>query len=250
MDNSINTTIPNDVKQVYSRLAKAQAEFKIIIKNKVAKVGSYSYRYADLAECLSAVKDALAKYELAVTQNVVLVDSQYWLQTMLHYGNETVYSHVPLIMPDKPTPPSLGSALTYSRRYGLCGLLNVVGEEDDDGAMATGKSAPQTNVTHIKPIQEVYTKPMPEPVPQPEFHPGDAFEDEFQVKDMGKEPASDKQKAAIHRMIGYKRKMIKEWNWQSFLKRWGIALDEKGNYHLGEIGKMEASEIIEALTKQ
>lgn len=37
----------------------------------------------------------------------------------------------------------LGSALTYSRRYGLCLAFNLVGEDDDDGNAAAG-SKPKT----------------------------------------------------------------------------------------------------------
>ena len=34
------------------------------------------------------------------------------------------------------TPQGEGSALTYARRYGFCGVLNIAADEDDDAGLA------------------------------------------------------------------------------------------------------------------
>ena len=44
---------------------------------------------------------------------------------------------VPLLCENKANPQKMGSAITYARRYGLCAMLGIVGEEDDDGQRAT-----------------------------------------------------------------------------------------------------------------
>lgn len=49
-----------------------------------------------------------------------------------------------------PTPHAVGAAITYARRYGLCGLLMIVPEDDDDANSAMPapprKSEPQPQV--------------------------------------------------------------------------------------------------------
>ena len=39
-------------------------------------------------------------------------------------------------LPETDKPHVMGSALTYARRYSMAAILNVVGEEDDDGNAA------------------------------------------------------------------------------------------------------------------
>jgi hypothetical protein len=41
-----------------------------------------------------------------------------------------------LMIGDNPTSQALGSAITYARRYALTAVLNLVADEDDDGAAA------------------------------------------------------------------------------------------------------------------
>ena len=49
-------------------------------------------------------------------------------------------------------PQKMGSAITYARRYGLCSLLGICGEEDDDGQRATPqKELPQKRVAKPAP---------------------------------------------------------------------------------------------------
>lgn len=53
---------------------------------------------------------------------------------------------------------SMGSAITYMRRYAYCGVLNIVAEMDDDGALATGgggRSSGSTRAASEKQIKFV-----------------------------------------------------------------------------------------------
>lgn len=128
-------------------LAKAQAEFKPIKKDKTAKVrmkagGEYSYSYADLSSVIDATKDALSKNGLAITQPVEFQGERLVLHTkLLHSSGETQSCFWPL--PPAHTPAQeMGSALTYARRYSMSALLGVASEDDDDGA--AGNDAPRT----------------------------------------------------------------------------------------------------------
>src|SRR5699024_8007053 len=45
--------------------------------------------------------------------------------------------------PEKNTPQSIGSCLTYSRRYSISSIFGITSDEDDDGNQATGNNQPK-----------------------------------------------------------------------------------------------------------
>jgi hypothetical protein len=62
---------------------------------------------------------------------------------MLIHANSGEYISANSTMhPTKSDPQSIGSAITYHRRYALCSILGLNVDEDDDGNKA---SAPATN---------------------------------------------------------------------------------------------------------
>ncbi|WP_350340162.1 ERF family protein [Paraflavitalea speifideaquila] len=62
------------------------------------------------------------------------------LTTMLMHAESGEYIIGEYFMkPVKNDPQSLGSAITYQRRYSLCAVLGLNIEEDDDGNGASGK---------------------------------------------------------------------------------------------------------------
>ena len=130
------------VDQLAAALVAAQGEFPTVTKGKVARVptrggGEYSYRYADLPDVLAAVQPVLTRHGLSV---VGLPDTTEGgrpaLTTrLLHASGQWIEATVELFMPQE-TPQGQGSAITYARRYGLCGALNIAADEDDDAAAA------------------------------------------------------------------------------------------------------------------
>jgi hypothetical protein len=105
--------------------------------------------YADLTAVLGVVKPALAEHGLAVTQCVsVASDGQQELQTVLHHENG---EHMPLgcysIRPMKQDPQSVGSAITYARRYSLMAAFGL-SAEDDDGTAASAAPSRATMRSH------------------------------------------------------------------------------------------------------
>ncbi len=137
----------NQTGKIALALAKAQKAFKTVPKNRVAKVptkagGQYSYKYADLADVIDAVRDALSANELAFTQGV---EGDNLVTVLVHSSGERLYNSVPMVSPGAMTgPQAVGSSLTYSRRYGLTALLGVVAEEDDDGQVAINMKPPKS----------------------------------------------------------------------------------------------------------
>jgi hypothetical protein len=125
------------------------AEVPPIPMDKVAVVdtrsgGSYTYRYADLADLLALVRPLLARHGLAVTQDVQTVDREARVTTFVLHVSGGSLAFGPLGLPLGDTPQGTGSAITYARRYALLAALGLATEEDDDGhaARPTSNGAP------------------------------------------------------------------------------------------------------------
>jgi hypothetical protein len=130
---------PMEFDKIAAALAKAQAEMTNPPKTKTAVIihknggGRHSYCYADLADVLDHVRGPLTKNGLAVIQ---IVTPGVLITRLVHESGQMFESTYPL-----PTvavdPQSMGSAITYARRYSLCPLLGIAGETDDDAKGAT-----------------------------------------------------------------------------------------------------------------
>lgn len=122
---------------IAAALAAAQGEIRNPAKDKTAKItsqkGQYSYTYADFATSLDAIRPVLAKYKLAIVQAPFMRDNFVMLETrIIHESGEWLGNEYPVgMIADHRT---MGSALSYARRYALFPLLAVQGEDDDDGA--------------------------------------------------------------------------------------------------------------------
>lgn len=132
------------IGKLASALAEAQKAFKPIKKDKTAKVKGtskggrdfeYEYHYADLANVIDCVREALADNKIAYSQPTRITERGLVLVTILmHESGETSEGYLPI--PSGLSPQELGSHLTYMRRYGLCSAVGVSAEEDDDGKAA------------------------------------------------------------------------------------------------------------------
>lgn len=126
----------NDVNELYTALAKAQLDME------VAKTDSnnpfFKSKYADLSSVVKASRPYLAKNGLSVIQRVIPNgNGQLYLYTRLcHASGQWMESRTP-ILPPKQDIQTLGSYITYLRRYNYASVVGVVAaEEDDDGEKA------------------------------------------------------------------------------------------------------------------
>lgn len=128
---------------LFAALAKAQAEIKNPEKSKTAKVptksgGSYTYKYADIADVLRGALPVLSKHGLALIQQTHVVDGQIILRSWItHEKGGWVESEFPICAASRPMQ-EIGAALTYARRYAACALIGVAAEEDVDGVGDVG----------------------------------------------------------------------------------------------------------------
>lgn len=118
-------------------LAKAQGELKSAVKD--AHNPFFKSKYADLASVIDACREAMAKNNLSITQFPTIINDNMVLETtLMHSSGEWQKGYYP-IKPVKQDPQSVGSAISYARRYSLAAVMNIA-QEDDDGAKAsTGK---------------------------------------------------------------------------------------------------------------
>lgn len=133
-------------RDIAGALAAAQGEFGPVLRDKTVTVtmksgGKYTFSYAPLESILHAVKPALSKNALSLTQAMVVVDGKDFVETTLrHASGQTLANRIPLFVKDDG-PQAYGSALTYARRYGVTLLLCISADDDDDGNAAEGNSA-------------------------------------------------------------------------------------------------------------
>ena len=130
-------------KELFTALAKAQAEMPTAGKN----TSGYNYKYADLAEIIKISRPALTKNGLSIMQVLIpgTEDSPAVLNTMLcHASGEFIESKIKLIVPNdnknQNKLQSLGTALTYLRRYSYSAIIGIVTDQDSDGNTGVGNS--------------------------------------------------------------------------------------------------------------
>jgi hypothetical protein len=118
-------------------LAAAQSVMPTVVKDRVAKIGpGREYRYADLATILATVRPVLGAHGLALTQRTqIRGDAIVLLTELRHASGEVLDSEYP-VAAIGARHQDMGGALTYARRYALCGLIGIAADEDDDGASA------------------------------------------------------------------------------------------------------------------
>jgi len=125
-----------ELNKLFEALAKAQLEME------VAKTDStnpyFKSKYADLRSVVDASRPFLAKNGLCVVQRTIPGNNgtSYLYTRLGHLSGQWMESYMP-INPPKQDIQTLGSYMTYLRRYSYSSMVGVVaGDEDDDGESA------------------------------------------------------------------------------------------------------------------
>ena len=133
------------MKNVYKALADFQQEVPSIKKN----ASGYGYRFADLDEITKSIKPLLAKHKLGFTQPI---DGTRLKTIVFHTeSGESIEgsAEIPqgVTLKGQNEFQTMGSAITYLRRYGLVSMLGLVTDEDADAAGETKRPAPRQEPT-------------------------------------------------------------------------------------------------------
>lgn len=116
---------------------KAQPEVKTALMDSTNPF--FKSKYADLGSVWDAVRDALSKNGLAVTQFPDAIGGEPALTTcLIHESGQWIEAIYPLAVSTKDeNAQGFGSAITYARRYGLAAVMGVIADTDDDGNAAS-----------------------------------------------------------------------------------------------------------------
>lgn len=162
-------------------LAAAQGEFEAVTMT--GKNPHFKSKYATLGDIKKATKEALSKHGLAVVQSPSAKDGRAVLiSRLIHKSGQWIEDELSL-KPDRgDTPQAIGSAITYARRYAKSSLLDVEGQEDDDGEAAEGRGKEDKGENNKKPFQPLL--PPPQKTPQEIEH--EALVKKYGIEDMEK----------------------------------------------------------------
>jgi hypothetical protein len=151
-----------NTNELAAALAKAQGQMEPAILNKTVTINpTRTYKYADLAAVIDALRKPLSSNGLSYTQAMEIRDGGLALVTTLrHTSGQWVASEHPL--PAGSRPQDFGSALTYAKRYSLSSLCGVSadGDLDDDGQLAE-----KNGQTNSAPVAKSPIKPQPVAAP-------------------------------------------------------------------------------------
>lgn len=161
MEEIIKISRSPEIKDLVSALAKAQGIMKPAVFNKVNP--HFKSRYADFASCMDACRAPLSDHGIAVIQSCETVNDKLNLVTMLaHISGQWMKSEFPIVS-SKMDSQGIGSAMTYAKRYSLCGMVGIVADEDadDDGEAAMGrpkKEDAKENEKNLQRLLEMFDK--------------------------------------------------------------------------------------------
>lgn len=137
---------------IVEKLAEAQKRMK---NPKLDKVNPrFRSGYASLASILECVRPALNEQGLFFTQSVSIEkEGRAVVTTKVKDGctTETLDKRPIRITGD---PQKDASAETYAKRYAICTVFGIVGDEDDDGNAAEGGSRNQHQQAQQQPAQQ------------------------------------------------------------------------------------------------
>lgn len=140
-------------KSVYAAIVAAQGEMTVVAKDRENPY--FKSNYATLKAVADMLRPILSKHGLGYIQSVEMREGSPWMVTKIVHAQscESVESAVPFSSVDQK-PQTLGSAITYMKRYGLqCAFGVIVAEDDcdDDGNRANGNRT--NDVSARKPVE-------------------------------------------------------------------------------------------------
>lgn len=124
-----------DDKEILKAIDLVKKSLKPLKKTKTSADGAY--KYVTLDDVMEILKKTLPKYKLGFVQFLEEKDGNNCLKTIVfHESGQNVTSSA--LIPDikydfLSTMQSVGSNITYMRRYALCTIFGICSEDDTDG---------------------------------------------------------------------------------------------------------------------
>jgi len=156
-------------KNIAAAFVKAQRQFGPALKTSVNP--HFKSKYADLANCIEAVIEALNANSIGLMQRTYECKDGVLVETVfIHESGEVMECGMLHLPASKLDAMGFGSCLTYARRYSLLAATGLA-PEDDDGIAASRRTeikstvnenqildllAAMDEVTTIKELQQAY----------------------------------------------------------------------------------------------
>lgn len=137
------------MKELSKALSIFQARVKQPTKNRTVAFQGRKFSYADLSSVMQSINPVLSECNLAISQQI---KNDCLVTVLMHTSGEYIDSCYSLPTTDKPQV--FGSALTYGRRYSICAILNLAGDDDDDGQLAQDEAIKNPNKPADKPAAD------------------------------------------------------------------------------------------------
>lgn len=134
-------TTSEHINEIAAALAKAQGSMDNASKDRSNP--AFKSKYADLASVRDAVIGPLTAAGIAVIQAPATTAEGVVVETRFVHSSGQWLSCSVGATPRAYDPQSVGSAITYLRRYGLMALASIA-PEDDDGNAASAAPMPRT----------------------------------------------------------------------------------------------------------
>ena len=146
------------MKEIYTALIKAQAQFPTVEKNTAVNAGKFNFKFANYSAICEAIKKPLSDNNLAfmhVTGVGLDVNSERLTTSVIHESGEQISTSQPV--PVIPDAQQYGAWLTYMRRYQLSALLGLASDEDVEAPEISNieiKAAPKWSKSSVIDIEQ------------------------------------------------------------------------------------------------
>lgn len=136
------------IGKIAEALAKAQAEMENPEKNRDVKVRGkskgggvveYTFKYATIDSVFNAIRPALSNNCIAYIQPIVETAKGTAVITRLIHGDSGEWLESIVLVGGREGMQSLGSAVTYIKRYAICAICGIASEDDDDANVSEGQ---------------------------------------------------------------------------------------------------------------
>jgi hypothetical protein len=162
-----------EIDKLAAALSKAQGTMKAAAKDAVNP--HFKSHYSTLASVWEAARSPLSGNGLSLSQGAHATDQLVSVTTLLmHTSGQWLRDTLTMVARDA-SPQSIGSAISYGRRYGLSAMVGVAPDDDDDGEAAQ----PQSNGQ-----QRDYSRPQSSGSAKPQAAVANAFIDWKQQKQL------------------------------------------------------------------
>lgn len=124
-------------------LVETQKELKQPLKD--AKNPFFKSEYVPLENVTEAITESATKHGLAFSQYATTTETgNVSVGTIVFHESGEFIEYPPLILkPENTKPQSIGSAITYAKRYSLSAVFGITSDKDDDGNKANRNGEPQ-----------------------------------------------------------------------------------------------------------